>query len=123
VGPASTPNLGELLESSVCLECGTARLAEVWCCPKCRSRSSRTVRPGPRAKLVSFTEVHRAPVDDLEWDLPFTIGLIELDVGSRCLALTGWTPAMDDIDEPVELSLRVLSSGLPLVVAARLESG
>jgi uncharacterized OB-fold protein len=109
--------LRELLRTSVCLDCGTARLAEVRFCPSCRSGSSRTVLPDPRGRLVSFTEVHRAPVDDLEWELPFTIGLLELDAGSRCLGLLEWKPRIEDIERRVDLSLRMLESGLPLVLA------
>ena len=114
----SENRLGELLRTSVCLECGTARLAEVRFCPNCRSGSSRTVLPDPRGKLVSFTEVHRAPVDDLEWELPFAIGLIELDAGARCLALLDWRPQLEHIERRVELGLRTLANGLPLVVAS-----
>jgi hypothetical protein len=119
VAAPAGPALGELLRTSVCLDCGTARLAEVRFCPNCRSAAARTELPEPRGRLESFTEIHRAPVDDLEWDLPFTIGLIRLEPGSRCLALLDWPASMKDIEAPVELDLRTLKSGLPLVVAAR----
>jgi uncharacterized OB-fold protein len=111
------PSLGELLLTLRCRACRTPRLAEVTFCPACRSRLAEPLRPGPEATLVSYTTIHRAPKEGLAWALPFSVGLVETDVGSRCLAVLAFEPSDAHIDGPVRLSVRVLDDGVPAVVA------
>lgn len=112
------PTLAELLATLRCRNCGTPRLAEVTFCPACRSRLADPVSPGPEATLVSYTTIHRAPKEGLAWTLPFSVGLVETDAGTRCLAVLEFAPADAHIDGPVRLSVQVLDDGTPAVVAA-----
>lgn len=120
-GPSrpAAPRLEELLLTRVCRRCGAGRLAEVSSCPSCRSLESDLVAPGSLAKLVSYTTIHRAAQDELEWPLPYSIGLIETDAGSRAIALLTWEPSDADVDGSVSLSTRLRADGLPLIVAER----
>jgi uncharacterized OB-fold protein len=109
----------ELLRTRLCRECGAARLQEVVFCPRCQSPLDDLRTPGRVATLVSYTTIFRAPVEDVEWPLPFSIGLIETDLGSRAIALLTWEPSDADIDRPVELDMHTRADGQLVVTAGR----
>lgn len=67
-----------------CADCGVLRHPPAPTCPECRSFAWDTVESSRRATLHSYTVVHRP--QDAAFAYPLTIGLADLEEGTRLVA-------------------------------------
>jgi uncharacterized OB-fold protein len=89
-------------------------------CTECGSPDLGWQAASGRARVYSFSEVHRAPSPAFAKSVPYTVGIVALEEGvhlfTRIVAGTG--PIA--IDAPVQVDFRVLELGqlLPVFVTA-----
>jgi uncharacterized OB-fold protein len=76
-----------------CAACGRFVFYPRAVCPHCMADSLAWVVATGRGSVYSFTVVHRTS-DEFQSEVPFTVGLVELDEGVRMMARL-------DIAEPV----------------------
>lgn len=89
-----------------CVGCSRHRFPPLPACPYCGdARSAVDTSPG-RGTLYSWVVVHRAFSDAFSADVPYTVGVVELDEGCRVLAR-------------LELSGQPPAAGLPLAAGYR----
>lgn len=94
---------GRLLVAA-CGACGKRWLPPLATCPRCASRDVTSVLAAPRGALYSWTVIHLAADPAYTAEVPYAVGLVQLDDGAR---LYGRVLGVDH-DE--------LRDGLPLVV-------
>jgi uncharacterized OB-fold protein len=87
-----------------CKKCGTLSWPPRVVCPECQSDELRWVILPKTGKLWAFTELCMGAPMGMEQDLPFSIGIVELDkIGLRLLTRID-TPFKDlKFDMPMEL--------------------
>ena len=66
-----------------CLECGYLRWPPGPLCPECQSGKSSWEPIAPRGTLWSYATYHRALDPAFAEDIPYTVGLVELQDGPR----------------------------------------
>ena len=71
------------LKLQKCLECGKVHFPPSPGCPYCGSTDHEWVRISGKGKVYSWTVVNAPISPDLKDDVPFAVGLVELDVGAR----------------------------------------
>jgi len=91
---------------SVCASCGHHWLPPLATCPSCASRDV-TSAPSPAAgSLYSWTVVHMAADPAYASETPYTVGLVELDDGTRLYGrVVGVTH--DDLRDGLRLTVHV----------------
>ena len=95
---------------SMCNSCAHHWLPPLTTCPRCASRDV-TSTPSPAAgSLYSWTVVHLAADPAYAAETPYTVGLIELDDGTR---LYGRVVGVDhdDLRDGLRLDVRVTGAG------------
>lgn len=109
---------GELLTTR-CRACGALGFPPRNLCRGCWGRELDWVPLRPRGRLYSFTRVHVAP-EAFRAEVPYAIGLIDLDDGVRlmCRLLGEIGPA--DLDQPMGMVVLAHDDGL-LFGARRLQ--
>jgi len=91
------------LEGSRCVNCGEFHPFPRLICRKCRSRTLVVERLPDRARLLEFTVVHQPP-SLLENDLPYIVGLVEMQDGTKLLTqITDCDP--EELKPGIELEL------------------
>ena len=75
--------LNELVRP-VCNECSTNFFTPSQACPCCLSPNWEYQRSSGLGTVYSYTTVHRGP--DLSWEVPFVLGIIDLDEGWTMLS-------------------------------------
>jgi uncharacterized OB-fold protein len=85
-----------------CTGCGALRHPPGPACPVCRSFDWDTVESSRRGTLHSYTVVHRP--QDAAFTYPLTIGLLDLEEGTRLVADIAGVEAADlEIGMPLEV--------------------
>ena len=75
-----------ILTYQSCANCGHAQLYFRAMCKTCWSRALEVVPASGLGTVYSFTIVHQAGHAGLAGDVPYTLGLVDLDEGPRLLA-------------------------------------
>lgn len=97
-----------------CRSCGTSRLPPGLVCRTCASTEAEWAEVCGRGVLYSVTVVYRTPIAAFRDEVPYALGLIDLDEGLRLMArVTPAEPApaigarlavaFDDVDDLVTL--------------------
>ena len=68
-----------------CRGCGRSFLPRA-ICPFCHAGEPEPVEASGRGELYSFTVCHRAGMPGFESDVPYVVGLVELEEGVRMVA-------------------------------------
>lgn len=91
----------QIYQQAICRECGSERLEH-------RASSGR-------AKVHSFSVVHRAPGPAFKQDTPYAVLLVELEEGPRMIsAFVGPDPSVVTFDMAVELVCEPVGVGMTL---------
>ncbi|MFQ6082296.1 MAG: Zn-ribbon domain-containing OB-fold protein [Candidatus Aminicenantia bacterium] len=73
------------LEASRCKKCGYIVFPPRLICPRCKNREFETIKLKDEGKIVSYTIIRVAP-EQFTDQVPYAIGIIELDNGVRITA-------------------------------------
>ncbi|BBZ31222.1 hypothetical protein MMAD_55170 (plasmid) [Mycolicibacterium madagascariense] len=85
-----------------CTDCAYVRWPAAGVCPECLSRASSWVSVEGRGTLWSFVVYHRAYAPAFKDDVPYAVGLVELECGARLVTrLTGVPPGAAVVGAPV----------------------
>ncbi len=104
------------LKLQKCLECEKLRFPPLASCPYCGFHEGEWVPFSGKAKLYSWIVVH-APINpDLKEDVPYAVGLVELDGGPRIAGrILGCSPEQLKKDMPVQFYYYVVDEELTLL--------
>lgn len=92
-----------------CDDCGYVRWPAAGVCPECLSRAATWDEVDGTGNLWSFVVYHRAYAPALKPDVPYPVGLVELDCGVRLLTrLVDVDPAEAKVGMPVSVRYREL---------------
>ena len=69
-----------------CSTCGEVRFPAMPACPACAAIGSEVIEAGGGGRLYSWVTVHHAFDEAWKHDVPYTVGVVELDEGARVLA-------------------------------------
>ena len=89
-----------------CLGCRRSRFPPLPACPECGDPRSAVEACAGRGSLYSWIVVHHAFSDAFNEDVPYTVGVVELEEGCRILAR-------------LELDGEIAAAGMPLEVHFR----
>jgi uncharacterized OB-fold protein len=81
---------------SRCKKCGYKTFPPVADCPQCLSPNFEFVEYNGKGKLFTFSTIAAAPTG-FEDEVPYTIGVVELEEGGRLLAWIGETIPVADV--------------------------
>jgi hypothetical protein len=73
------------LEASKCKSCGKIYFPPRLICAGCKSRNFEEIKLKDQGKLLSFTVIRVAPSQFVD-QVPYAMGIVELDDGARFLA-------------------------------------
>lgn len=73
------------LEAGRCKKCGYVAFPPRLVCPRCKNREFETVRLKDEGEIVSYTII-RVPPEQFTDQVPYAIGIIELDSEVKILA-------------------------------------
>jgi uncharacterized OB-fold protein len=94
------------LEAGKCEKCGYVAFPPRLVCPECRGRKFSAVKLHDEGKLLSFTVV-RVASDKFSREIPFPVGIVELNDGVRITAqIADASPDELQIGQPVRLVFR-----------------
>jgi uncharacterized OB-fold protein len=99
-----------------CDSCSRRRFPPMPGCPYCGATGHEVVVVGGGGQLYSWVRVHRALTAAVTGDLPYNVGVVELEAGPRMIARiegepcigAAATPTFEDHDEWTELRYRVV---------------
>jgi uncharacterized OB-fold protein len=95
---------------SVCGSCGHRWLPPLATCPQCASRDVTSAPSAATGSLYSWTVVHMAADPAYAAETPYTVGLVELDDGTRLYGrIVG--VAHDHLRDGLRLDVRVVNNG------------
>ena len=92
------------LMGSICKKCGYESFPPRADCPQCLSGDFEYKEFSGKATLVTYTKIHAAPTG-FEDDVPYTIGVVDLEESGRLLAWFGDTISDDEIEIGMELQV------------------
>ena len=92
------------LMGSICKKCGYESFPPRADCPQCLSGDFEYKEFNGKATLVTYTKIHAAPTG-FEDDVPYTIGVVDLEESGRLLAWFGDTISDDEIEIGMELQV------------------
>jgi uncharacterized protein len=72
-----------LLVIQECANCGYLRWPPTPVCPECQSENAQWAETSATGELWSYATYHRALDRAFQADVPYTVGLIQLDSGPR----------------------------------------
>jgi uncharacterized protein len=100
---------GTLLVSA-CATCGHRWLPPLATCPRCASRDVANAPAAPAGTLYSWTVIHMAADPAYAPETPYTVGLVELDDGTR---LYGRIVGIDhdDLRDGLRLAVAIDTAG------------
>lgn len=90
------------LMGSICKKCGYESFPPRADCPQCLSGDFEYKEFSGKATLVTYTKIHAAPTG-FENDVPYTIGVVDLEESGRLLAWFGDTIS----DEEIEIGMKL----------------
>lgn len=104
------------LKLQKCSECGKLRFPPLPSCPYCGSQRGEWVNVSGNAKIYSWIVVH-APINpSLKEDVPYVVGLVELEEGPRMVGrILGCSPEDIRKDMPVRFHYHVVDNELTLL--------
>lgn len=105
---------GELLVQT-CLDCGYRRWPPGPLCNECQSPRFEWRPVKPEGTLWSVATYHRALDPAFKEDVPYSVGLIELDEGPRMYGRLQGDPATFALDSRVHAAFREVAPGVSLV--------
>lgn len=73
------------LEAAKCTKCGQIKFPARLVCPECGNREFEKTNLQRTGKLLTYTVIHVAPSQFTD-QVPYAIGIVELDEGVRLLA-------------------------------------
>ena len=80
------------LEAGKCSKCGFIAFPHRLICPECGNRKFEEIKLSDTGKLVSFTTIQTGPTEFSD-QVPYNVGIIELDDGARITAQIADTTA------------------------------
>ncbi len=87
-----------------CDDCGKAWFPPAVYCPHCGSGASTWMPMSGRGKVYSYVVYHRVYNPAFAEDIPYTVGVIELEEGPRMISnVIGIAPAEVVCEMPVEI--------------------
>jgi uncharacterized OB-fold protein len=99
----------------VCAECHNAHYPGTPVCPKCLSSDQFWQASSGRGRLMSWCTFHRAYWESFAPDLPFTIGLVQIQEGPLlAFTLVDFNPAELRLEMPVETVFEPVTAKLTL---------
>jgi len=99
-----------------CLECGKQRFPPLPSCPYCGSQKGEWESVSGVAKLYSWIVIHTPINPDLKEDVPYAVGLVELDEGPRMAGRILGCPQEElKKDMPVRFHYQVIDDELTLL--------
>jgi uncharacterized OB-fold protein len=98
-----------------CEACGYLRWPPGPICPQCQHPHARWTQIRPTGVLWSSAEYHRALDEAFADDVPYTVGLVELDDGPRMYGTMIGNPGLTDIGRPVRAVFVDVDDDLTLV--------
>lgn len=87
---------------SKCDACGHLSFPPKRACPRCTSVVMRWREITGRGRLYSLTRVHAGP-SRFAGEMPYTVGIVDLDEGVRLVTRIIDDAGFDDLDKAVEL--------------------
>ena len=110
------------LMGSTCTACGKLSFPPRADCPACRHGEFTFTEMTGRGTLMTFTTIAAAPAG-FEDEVPFTLGVVDLEEAGRLLA--GFGPSIDPrdiaIDMPVQVVPRICEESVSIKVHYTLE--
>lgn len=97
----SAARAGKLVAQK-CARCGYLRWPPGPVCNECLQPGGQWTPLSPTGTLYSYAEYHRALDPAFADDIPYTVGLVELDDGPRVYGMMRGTLATADIGEKVQ---------------------
>ena len=91
---------------AVCESCGNHWLPPLATCPRCASRDVTDAPSSATGSLYSWTVVHMAADPVYAAETPYTVGLVELDDGTRLYGRVIGV-SRDDLRDGLRLAIRV----------------
>jgi uncharacterized OB-fold protein len=87
-----------------CEQCNSYRYPPRSICPKCFSMNTKWEKASGRGEVYTFSVVRVPPAPEWEPDIPYTIGVIQLDEGVRMVSnIVGCRPEDIQIGMKVEV--------------------
>jgi len=100
-----------------CQECGHKQWFPRMLCGKCMSENLGWAKASGKAKVYSYTIIHRPPVPDIKFLVPYVLALVELDEGIRLLSnIVGCNHQDVRIGLPVQVDFEYVSPEISLPV-------
>lgn len=75
----------DILKYQYCNTCNTSQLIPGSVCKHCQSNDLKWAQSKGKGTILSFTEVHRAPISAFREETPYFIALIDMDEGFRLM--------------------------------------
>jgi len=98
-----------------CRDCGHVQFYQASICRNCSSEQLEHRAASGRAKVHSFSVVHRAPGPAFKQDTPYAVILVELEEGPRMISsFVGADPALVTFGMAVELVCEPVDGGVAL---------
>lgn len=92
-----------------CDDCGYVRWPAAGVCPECLSRRATWTEVSGTGTIWSHVVYHRAYAPSLKPDVPYAVGLVQLDCGVRLLTrLVGFEPGRPEVGQPVAVHFQEL---------------
>ncbi len=98
-----------------CPECGYRRWPPGPLCPECQAEGGTWTEISPTGTLWSIATYHRALDPAFADDVPYTVGLVELDDGPRMYGRMSGDPAAFRLDGRVRATFSEVAPGVTLV--------
>lgn len=103
------------LKLQQCRKCNAFRFPPAEVCSECTSDDYDWRQVSGKGRVFSFVIYHRAYHPGFQEELPYVVGVIELDEGARMLSnVTGCKPEEVRCDMPVEVSFEDISDNMAL---------
>ena len=99
----------------VCATCGAAAYPPMPGCPMCGHPEGRAVAATGHGTLYSWTVCHVAFDPAFADDVPYTVGLVEVDEGARVVARIDGDPGLLAADMPLAARFRHRPDGSTLL--------
>lgn len=96
-----------------CQDCGYIRWPASIICPRCHSYYTELIVSSGKGKIYSFVVYHRAFLEAVEGDVPYVVGVVELDEGPRLISsIVDCCPNKVRCDMPVVVTWEDVNEGL-----------
>lgn len=98
-----------------CTECGYLRWPPVPICNECQTAGGEWVDVSKTGKLYSYAEYHRALDPAFKDDIPYCVGLVELDDGPRMYGTMRGDVATEDVGREVKAVFEAVTPDVTFV--------